>query len=366
MKSKVARITILIFMPFTLSGCSAIGAKTVTISAIYAATSILAVFLLLGYFCLISPGNPWFRLLFTSVSVVNVGYYLLSVSQNLNQALWANRFSYLGSVFLPLSMLMILLHVTQIHYRKWLPSLLLTICFFVLSVTASPGYLPIYYKEVSHEIVNGTAFLRKVYGPWHSLYLVYLLTYFSAMIGIAFYATIKRKMFSLAHSVILIIAVLVNLGVWFVEQLVHLDVEMLSISYIITELFLLALHIFIQEQEAVKEQIILQHASQIIESTSSKSSSGKTTSELLTPAISEEDAQRFLEGLERLTPTERSIYDFYVLGTSTKEIMRQLNITENTLKFHNKNLYSKLGVSSRKQLTAISKHIKATQKENSI
>ena len=40
--------------------------------------------------------------------------------------------------------------------------------------------------------------------------------------------------------------------------------------------------------------------------------------------------------------------------------MAELNIKENTLKFHNKNLYSKLGVSSRKQLLEIYRTIKAT------
>ena len=33
-----------------------------------------------------------------------------------------------------------------------------------------------------------------------------------------------------------------------------------------------------------------------------------------------------------------------------KEILAILGVTENTLKFHNKNIYNKLGVSSRKQL----------------
>ena len=47
----------------------------------------------------------WYMLLFTSVLVVNVGYYALSVSDSLNSALMANRVAYLGSVFLPLSML---------------------------------------------------------------------------------------------------------------------------------------------------------------------------------------------------------------------------------------------------------------------
>ena len=35
---------------------------------------------------------------------------------------------------------------------------------------------------------------------------------------------------------------------------------------------------------------------------------------------------------------------------STKDIISQLGITENTLKYHNKNIYSKLGVKTRKEL----------------
>lgn len=51
-----------------------------------------------------------------------------------------------------------------------------------------------------------------------------------------------------------------------------------------------------------------------------------------------------------MTPTERTIYEAYIACKTTKEVMSMLDIKENTLKFHNKNLYSKLGVSSRKQL----------------
>ncbi|MBP3372146.1 MAG: helix-turn-helix transcriptional regulator, partial [Clostridia bacterium] len=54
-----------------------------------------------------------------------------------------------------------------------------------------------------------------------------------------------------------------------------------------------------------------------------------------------------------LTPKEREIFDLYVAGQSTKDIMQKLNIKENTLKFHNKNIYGKLGVSSRKQLVTL-------------
>jgi DNA-binding CsgD family transcriptional regulator len=76
------------------------------------------------------------------------------------------------------------------------------------------------------------------------------------------------------------------------------------------------------------------------------------------PQVSLEDQIAvYLEGLSNLTPTERIIYDMYISKNTTKEIMAALNIKENTLKFHNKNIYSKLGVSSRKQLIELSKHL---------
>ena len=57
--------------------------------------------------------------------------------------------------------------------------------------------------------------------------------------------------------------------------------------------------------------------------------------------------------MEQLTLTENAIYEAYTKRLTTKEIMAAMNITENTLKFHNKNIYHKLGVSSRKELQEI-------------
>lgn len=72
--------------------------------------------------------------------------------------------------------------------------------------------------------------------------------------------------------------------------------------------------------------------------------------------ITQEQIEFFMDSLETLTKTERIVFNYYIELKTTKEIMSELEIKENTLKFHNKNLYSKLGVSSRKQLMEIYKH----------
>ena len=67
----------------------------------------------------------------------------------------------------------------------------------------------------------------------------------------------------------------------------------------------------------------------------------------------------FAQNLASLTPTEHTIYELYLSGMATKDVLVELNIKENTLKYHNKNIYSKLGVSSRKQLICIGQSLKS-------
>ena len=68
------------------------------------------------------------------------------------------------------------------------------------------------------------------------------------------------------------------------------------------------------------------------------------------PKVDQDSFEQFLECLHTLTPKEREIFDLYLEGKKAKEIMELTSINQNTMKYHNKNIYSKLGVTSRKQL----------------
>ena len=345
MKKSPAGFLLLPLISVLLAGCNAIGDKAASLSIVYGATATLSLLLLIGYCSMSKKRDIWHLLLFASVFVVNTGYFALAISRSLDEALLANRLAYLGSVFLPLSMWMIIIRSTHIRYARWLPGLLLGLAVVVFLITATPGYLPIYYKEVTFEKINGVATLVKVYGPLHVLYLIYLLGYFSAMVATIVHATVKDKIDSLVYATILAVTVFLNIGVWLIEQLVRIDFEILSLSYIISECFLLGLHLLMAETE--KQKLAAQQLS-----------------EAPAPAVSpapeaefpiSEELSVFLAGIPNLTPKERELYNCYVAGMTTDLIMQQLNIKENTLKFHNKNLYGKLGVKSRKQLVGLYK-----------
>ena len=344
MLKRLFKLTFIAACPIFSAGCSAIGSKAASLSMVYAAMALIALLILVGYCSMPRAKDRWFILLFASVTIVNAGYFGLSVSQTLNMALIANRVSYLGSVFLPMSMLMIILNVTGVSYKRWLPAVLLVIGLFTFMVAASPGYLDIYYKEVFLETVGGITVLNKVYGPWHCIYLYYLTAYFVAMISVTVYAVVKKKIESTTNSVILIVAVSVNLGVWLIEQMANINFEILSVSYIISELFLLGLQFVMQENQKLKELVASQNEGSVIHEETETFEGSEA------PEPVEDRAKTFVENLSSLTKTEHRIYDLLVSGKTTKEIMAEMNIKENTLKFHNKNIYSKLGVSSRKQL----------------
>lgn len=79
------------------------------------------------------------------------------------------------------------------------------------------------------------------------------------------------------------------------------------------------------------------------------------------------DYENFKKGLSLLTNKEKEVFDYYLQGKTVKEIMTVLSLQESTVRFHNKNIYAKLGVHSLKQLlryAAVLKQEEIREKSN--
>ena len=105
--------------------------------------------------------DVWLLLVFVSVSLCNLGYFMISVSPNLGSALNSNRIAYLGSVFLPFFLLMMVLRFCGMKRSKPLMFTLVALGMLMLGITTSPGILPIYYRTVDIEIADGEVLLVK-------------------------------------------------------------------------------------------------------------------------------------------------------------------------------------------------------------
>ena len=190
----------------------------------------------------------WLLSVFVSVSVCNLGYFMISVSGDLGDALNSNRISYLGSVFLPFFMLMMVLRFCGIKRSKLLTVSLAALGFVMLAITTSPGILPIYYSTVDIAFENGATKLVREYGSLHLLYYVYLIGYMLSMIGVAFYAITKKKINSHGHTVLLLCTLFCNILIWLAEQFLPRGFEWLSVSYVLTECLILVIYRSMQRQ----------------------------------------------------------------------------------------------------------------------
>ena len=136
---------------------------------------------------------------------------------------------------------------------------------------------------------------------------------------------------------------------------------MLSVSYIISELFLLGVHLVMNEYQQMSQLVKQVQTAQNYTADAAATSDTMLETPVEGEAISPERIAFFMTGLQRLTPSEKQLYDAYIARFTTQEIMASMNIKESTVKYHSRNLYAKLGVSTRKELLVLHKHIKSVK-----
>jgi len=315
--------------------------KELSVTVIYAITAICSLLFVVAYFVLIRKKNVWLILLSIAIFVVNFGYYLLASSKTLTEAVCANSIAYFGSVFLSMFMLMIILDLCEIKCHKAIVIVLTAVAFSVFLLASSSSFSELYYKEITLSYENGAAILVKEYGPLHVLYLVYLLGYLGAMISAIVYAMVKKNFRHYKYPLLLAWLVFGNIGIWQIEQVIKWNFEFLSVSYLITEFLLF----FICD---------LQRDFRNAERSAAAPVMGDENREgLLENALPSDIEGLFVEFENRvktLTPTERTVLQYYIDGNTLEEIAQKSYISINTAKKHNTNLNRKLGISSRDEL----------------
>lgn len=310
----------------------------------YGITLAIALGLVALYFIFFNKKNAWLGLLFICVSIVNLGYLLMSVADTVEFAIFANDVSYLGSVFLTTSMFMIIVKLCGFEIKKSYILTCLGLGAFMFFIVATSPLIHLYYKEVWIETVDGSAKLMKEYGPLHNLYLVYILGYFVAMISTIVHSIRLGKIASYKFSVLIAGVVCSNILVWLFEKLVHWDFEFLSVTYIASEILLLLVYWMMEDYVHVKDIPTPKEdrPSVILVDSAERQKRVESIISFLPEGIS-------------LSARQIDILEGILDGKSRKEIAAELHLSENTVKMHTSSLYKALGVSSREEIYALIK-----------
>ena len=321
------------------------GTKSGNLTTLYAVIAVLSILLFL-YLLLNRKKSRDFLFLGFCVAVVNSGYYLLSVATSLPFAMAANGVSYFGAAYSVLAMVFIIAEVCQMNPRRAVRSMLIAISTAAFLLAASGTWFGLYYRSVDLVQINGMTHLVKDYGPLHILYTIYLLSYMLLMVGIICVASRRQRLSSYKYTLLLLTAVLLNLGVWGVEQMIDINFEFLSVSYILTEIILLLIFEILRDYGIIQPGGSLISAQMLAQLQANKE---QDTSETLPPDL-EQLLQGFAQKAETLTSAERRILQFYIDGYETAEIPELAYISINTVKKHNRSIYQKMEVASKDEL----------------
>ncbi len=314
------------------------------LTMVYGAVAVLSILLLMGYLLWEKKKGQNFIFLISCVAIVNTGYFLLAAAHSLPMAMFANGVSYFGAAYSVLAMLLIISDVCQMKKRKWLSGIFIGISTAAFLLAASGDWLGLYYTSVDITSIGGMTKLVKDYGPLHILYTVYLFSYVLVMVAVICYAWKKQRLTSPKYTLLLLVAVLLNIGVWAVEQCFNEDFEFLSVSYIVTEVILLLLYSMLRDYGIVQPGGNLLSVQMLTQLNTQRISPGA-----LPPGM-EDMFQSFAEKVKTLSSAERRILNYYIDGHDTADIPDLAFISIHTVKKHNRSIYQKLEVASRDEL----------------
>ena len=286
-----------------------------------------AVGLLIAYLTIVKNRELWLTMLYVCVPVVHLGYLMLSLAKTVEFAVFANDVAYFGSVFLSMCMLLTIVRLCGFEVRRVHVITCVTLGALMFLVIASSPMLPIYYKRVWIEAVDGAAKLYKEYGVLHNLYLVYLLGYFAAMIITIGHSVRRKKIGNPKFAGFIAGVVCSNIVVWAFEKLVSWNFEFLAVTYLISELLLLLLYWMMQDYVHKNDIPGTMHV--------------------------QADRVQLIASEKGLTAKECEVLERMLQGQSRKQIAAELHVSENTVKTHVKHVYEKLEVSGREGILAL-------------
>jgi len=220
----------------------------------------------------------------------------------------------------------------------------------------------LFYRNADFAIIDGYARILKDYGPMHSVYFVYILTYLCIILGTVIYAVRRKKVLSVNHCLMIGWIALVNVAIWIVEQFVPHSIEFLALSYVLNEMLLIWIYRQLVKEGALDSYIVTmkirtdEEAEKTVDiimenrNSAEMHSQGETMEvERLSPVELRELIGR-LPAESRLTERETEVAMLLLQNLKRKEMAASLCVSEDTIKTHTSHIYGKLNVNSRSAL----------------
>lgn len=208
---------------------------------LYFTAFLLAIINMVALFTVTTSRSAYYILTFVTMAISNAGYLAWALSENLREALLANKLVYFGGCFLPFFLFLAIASLCKVRVPIWWIAFLTGLACVVMGFVFTVGYGTLYYKEVTFTIENGVGILHKTYGPAHNLYYVLLAGCLFSMVYVIAYAFFRKKRISYISAGWLAGIAIVLIGVYLLQKVIKSPVDLQPFAYLGAEWILLIL-----------------------------------------------------------------------------------------------------------------------------
>lgn len=176
-------------------------------------------------------------LLSTCVMISNIGYFVLSCSRTVEEAVLANALSYVGGLFLPLLIVYILIDYSDSKVPIWFTASMIFFNVIVFLSTLVADRLPYFYSAI--QFVQGDpSYLIKDHGPVYYLKFIILAVEFALVAFFTILTYLGKRNASFRTMMVYAGSFIVALLVYAVRNIFDMKYDLMPFFYLLCTLVL--------------------------------------------------------------------------------------------------------------------------------
>ncbi|MCQ2499020.1 MAG: HD domain-containing protein [Lachnospiraceae bacterium] len=165
------------------------------------------------------------------VIISSFGYYLLSISRTLDEALLSQIIGYVGGVFLPVFFLFLVLEICHLELSRFIKVVLVLCQCCIYGSVCTIGRNELFYKSIEMHRNNGMVVIDKSYGPFHMLAIGSMYLYLLLAFVVVIYALTKRKSVDVKNAITMLVLMAIATGVYAVEKLIGMEYTIIPLTF---------------------------------------------------------------------------------------------------------------------------------------
>ena len=175
-------------------------------------------------------------LVFVLVPVTNLGFSLFARSQDLHEALLAQKLTYIGGSYLLMFIMFMVFSLCHIKLNRIIRVSLMLLSSLMFSFVLTIGFSDVFYKSgTTFELVNGNARLNKNYGYMHTVFMGVVIAYFALSFFAILHSYLRKNQVSRKMIYLLFLSEVVAIVAYFAGRSIIKDVQLLPAAYVFAQ-----------------------------------------------------------------------------------------------------------------------------------